>query len=252
MNIKCVKPIVIKINVMLVVLLTACSNNNELIPYRNLKEYLNQNSNLELDEVIACAASDQSNKNTSFIFYYPIPGATEIKYFETPNLTVNENDFSKYTQVEYISEPVFNGYLERFVRNNNKDTWCIVTYKTNGKIHKSNPIRLKHQTKPTEWINTINIDFSESTKPKFSWQDGVIKENAIYFQVISTENNNLLSGTYTFDKWFQYYNLSNTVLNITQSSPPNLIIENNYNFTLMGVSEDNWVNLVIQKTFNVE
>ena len=61
--------------------------------------------------------------------------------------------------------------------------------------------------------------------------------------------NNFLSGTYTFEKWFQYFNLSNVVLDINTSNPPNLIEGNSYNLTLMGVSEDNWVNLLIQKGF---
>ena len=77
--------------------------------------------------------------------------------------------------------------------------------------------------------------------PKFTWQAGTIKETAIYFEIISTENNNLRSGTYIYNKWFQYYNLSNTILNITRTSLPNLLVENNYNFALMCVSEDNWV-----------
>ena len=73
--------------------------------------------------------------------------------------------------------------------------------------------------------------------------------NVIYFQVISDANNTLISGTYTIDKWFQYYNLANIVLNITIGTPPNLIPSDEYNFTLMGVSEDNWVNLVVEKSF---
>ncbi|SDX15756.1 hypothetical protein SAMN05444411_103225 [Lutibacter oricola] len=235
-----------------VLFLTACSDKGEPALYNNLETYVELNSTLELDEVIACAASDKTNNNISYIFYYPIPGATDIQYFETTTLEVNPNDFSQYFPIDYQQEPVFNGYLERFVRDSDKEVWSIVTYITNGKLHKSNPIRLKHQTKPTEWTSNVNIDFTESTMPKFSWEDGTIKENAIYFEVISDEDNNLLSGTYTYDKWFQYYNLSNTVLNVTRTTPPNLIVNNEYNFTLMAVSEDNWVNLVIQKTFTAE
>ena len=115
---------------------TACSNESDALTYSNLQEYLHLNSNLELDEVIACAASDQTNKNITYIFYYPVPNATEIQYFETSSLAVNENNFSEYLQVTYNTEPVFNGYLGQFVRNNNKEVWCMVTYKTNGKLHK--------------------------------------------------------------------------------------------------------------------
>ena len=78
------------------------------------------------------------------------------------------------------------------------------------------------------------------------------KENEIYFQVLSTSENDFLSGTYTFDTWFQFYNLDNVVLNITTESKPSLDIDKEYNFTMMGVSIDNWVNLVIQKSFTAQ
>jgi len=58
-----------------------------------------------------------------------------------------------------------------------------------------------------------------------------------------------LSGTYTFEQHFSYYVLDNVVLNITEETPPVLETATPYNFTLMGVSEDNWVNLFIQKSF---
>ena len=85
--------------------------------------------------------------------------------------------------------------------------------------------------------------------PIFSWEDGIIKENAIFFEVISEANDELLSGTYTFERHFQYYILDNVVLNITEEEPPILQANTPYNFTLMGVSEDNWVNLFIQRGF---
>ena len=52
------------------------------------------NSHLALDEVIACAASDGSNADISYVFYYPIVTATNIQYFETEDTAVDENDFS--------------------------------------------------------------------------------------------------------------------------------------------------------------
>ena len=119
-------------------------------------------------------------------------------------------------------------------------------------MHKSNPIRLKHQTKPTEWSTSVMVDFTQTTSPKLSWQDGIYKENAIYFQVISDLNNTLLSGTYTYDTWFQYYVLDNVVLNVTREKPPILEIGTDYYFTMMGVSLDNWVNLVLLKQFKTQ
>ena len=230
----------------------SCTKEKVFLAPQNLQEYLNINSGLIADEVIACAASDEFDTSISYIFYYPIVGATEVQYFETASTAVNEKDFSLYTRKNLPKEEVFNGHLERYVRKDVNEVWSIVTFKTKGKLHKSNPIRLKHQTKSTEWTNQVAIDFSQNISPKFSWQDGAYKENAIYFQVITDINNDLLSGTYTYDKWFQYYLLDNVVLNVTTEKPPALKVGFEYNFTLMGVSLDNWVNLVIVKRFPIQ
>ena len=68
--------------------------------------------------------------------------------------------------------------------------------------------------------------------------------------MVTDAQNNLLSGTYTYEKLFTYYNLENVVLNVTRENPPSLLSNNSYSFTMMGVSLDNWVNLVIQKDFH--
>ena len=230
----------------------SCTKEKAVINPDNLQEYLNLNVGLIADEVIACAASDEFDTSISNIFYYPVLGATEIQYFETEKITVNENDFSNYKRRTLEKEGVFNGYLEKFIRNDANEVWSIVTYKTNGKLHKSNPIRLKNQTKATEWTTNVAIDFTQNTSPKFSWQDGAVKENAIYFQVVTNSTNDLLSATYTYDTWFQYYVLDNVVLNVTRETPPVLEIGNEYNFVMMGVSLDNWVNLVIVNKFTVQ
>ena len=111
---------------------------------------------------------------------------------------------------------------------------------------------LENKSKVTEWNDIVDIDASVSLKPKFSWLNGIHLDNTIYFQVISNEENDFISGTYTTDTWFQYYNLDNVVLNINTAIPEDLMLANQYNFTLMGVSVDNWVNLVIQKPFIAE
>jgi hypothetical protein len=89
--------------------------------------------------------------------------------------------------------------------------------------------------------------------PLFSWQDNFVDDNAIYFQVLTTHQGDLLSGTYTNENTFQYYKLNNVVLNITKQEPPVLQRGTAYLFTLMDVSRDNWVNVVtFNKRFTVE
>ena len=194
-----------------------------------------------LDNVIACAASNKDDALVS-VFFYPREGVSNLRYYETEGIEVDKNDYEGYVPMTFPLHEVFNGYLKRFEVLADQEKWVIVSFDEGGKIHLSNPIRLKHRSKPTEYIpESIAIDASTSM-PIFSWQDGTYDDTKIYFQVISDSRNNLLSGTYTFDKTFQYYELDNVVLNITKDMPPALKVDDPYVFTLMGVSEDNWVN----------
>lgn len=210
--------------------------------------------------LIACAAGGQVGflENPDFpvsVFYYPIPGASEYKYFETDDLNANPDDFSAYKEKILEDRPVFNGYLRRFLNTpSDSEAWGRVVYFTPDSIHISNAIRLKELTKPSEFApQNVQIDLSTPTEPLFSWEDGRTAENAIYFQVVSSEAGDLISGTYTFEKNFRFYDLSNVVLNIRDVTPaPTLTPGSTYNFTLMGVSEDNWVNLIADSTFVAE
>ena len=48
---------------------------------------------------------------------------------------------------------------------------------------------------------------------------------------------------------FNIIKLSNVVLNINRNMPANLISQNEYHFSMLAVSLDNWVNLIIEKPF---
>ncbi|MEM7372451.1 MAG: hypothetical protein AAF587_27775 [Bacteroidota bacterium] len=244
---------IVVLTIMLVLL--SCEEDINL-EERILADYIELNNSLELADLVACAAGTKdgflgSADEPTDIFFYPINGATDFRYFEAESLADSAN-FSTYIQKDLDSEPVFNGYLWKF---NNKafsgERMGVVTYKTPGKIHVCTPIRLKTYSKPTE-INSGVVQINEmDISPSFSWEDGIIKENVIYFQVISDLDNNLISGTYTFEKEFTFYDLSNVVFNITYPTPvPTLEPGKTYTFTLMGVSEDNWVNLFAEKEFS--
>lgn len=236
----------------LLVVASFMSCQQDEIANSNLQTYVDANSQNPLGEVIACAASDSQNTTISYVFYYPVVGATDIRYYETETTSVNPNELSNYSRKNIQKELVFSGKLERFVREQTNEAWCIVTYMFQGVLHTSNPIRLKHGTKPSEWTTNVSINHTQSMAPKFSWNDGAIAENVIYFQVITDLQERFLSGTYTVERCFQYKNNSNVVLDINTQVPEDLTIGNDYNFILMGVSEDNWVNLIVQNTFTAQ
>ena len=230
---------------------TSClKDNDDDLLFDTLEAYV-LNKPTEMGAVIACAASDV-NTNDILTFYYPETGAVNIRFYETATAQVDENDFSNYKQVVIQNDPFFNGYLGKFTQASIIEKWIIVTYELDNEIKISNPIRSKQNTKPTVWNDNVSINQDVAGMPNFTWEDNLFGDNAIYFQVVSDAQDNLLSGTYTYDDHFQYYDTSNVVLNITTQTPPLLITANNYNFTLMDVSEDNWVNWVILKTFEAQ
>jgi len=233
-----------------VLLFLSCQDKDEIqLSENNLEEYLQINVDKVLDEVISCAASSQENSKEVLVYYYPITGSSEYRYYETETTDVDPNDFSNYTLKELPTEPVLGGKLAKFSRNLNYEAWGVVTFLTEGRVHKSNPIRLKQLTNPTQYSSDISIDFEEENYPLFKWSASDSKEDIIYFQALIENEGDFISGTYTTDLFFKYYDTSNVVLDINTELPTTLEPLKEYIMNIMGVSIDNWVNLHLIKTF---
>lgn len=242
--------------VIITILLVYGCKKDEVEIQSNLADYIEQNEEVAFSDVVACAGGKLNGflglpTLPTDVIYYPIPGSSNIRYYEAENV-VDPNDFSQYNLKSLASEDLFNGYLGKF--NNTpfeEERVGVVTFETAGMLHVSNPIFLKTNNKPTE-VNPDIIEVVENgVMPSFTWTDGLIDENAIYFHVISDLDNNLISGTYTVEQEFTFYDLSNVVFNITDpTTNPALEPDTDYKITLMGVSEDNWVNLFGEKLFS--
>lgn len=241
----------------------ACGDDEQiLLPEETeiLSDYIERNSNFPLirDSLIACAAGGQENfmvdeERPISIFFYPEGNADNFAYFETESIGVDPDDLSQYKNKILPDSPLLNGYLRHFLREAiDQNIWCRVTFIKDEELYISNAIRLKYNDLPTEFNrDLLQLNQDDILSPIFTWEDGLIAENAIYFHVISDTENNLISGTYTFEKQFQFYNLENVVLNIRDVNPsPKLELDEDYKFLLMGVSLDNWVNLIIEESFD--
>lgn len=242
-----------KIFILFLISLTiSCSEDNDITTPRNLEDYIAAVSSSELGEVIACAASE--NTSLTYIFYYPETGASDIRYYEAESVDDDPNDYSNYKRKVLTISDVFGGKLQRFSRSDSEENWCLITYMLDGKLHMSNPIRLKNSTSPTNWSDEVSIAYPTTLEPSFNWATSATTDDAIYFQVIfETESDEFISGTYTYDTTFQYFDSSNVVLNINiPETPSELEIDTEYQFTMMAVSEDNWVNTVVQENFVLE
>lgn len=246
---------------LVVILFGACEEEvSTLDEAANLTRFIELNADLPVveDSLIACALSGEAmflnnSQSPIHILFYPEGNATDFQYFETSNADVDPNDYSQYKMQELPLNPIFNGYLQSFGRAAvSENVWGLVTYQKDGRLHISNPIHIKSPELPTEFDATLlQVNQEQLLEPAFNWQDGRIDENVIYFQVIMDEQGNLISGTYTLDRVFQFYNLSNVVLNISAINPtPVLEANRNYTFVMMAVSIDNWVNLVIEEAFS--
>lgn len=102
-----------------IVLFTIACNKEVVLDESTLEEYIELNTLLELgDNVVACAGGRElgllgSQAEPTDIIFYPIPEATEFRYFEADNIA-DSLDFSKYLERPLGSEPIFNGYLWKF------------------------------------------------------------------------------------------------------------------------------------------
>lgn len=243
--------------ILLTLLLYACEEGDPSFPENSLAAFQANHPELSPShQLIACAAGGQEGflEDSLFpvsVFFLPIAGSQNFQYYEAPK-EADPEDWEAYQLVDLNLEPIFNGYLMRFLHpGNSEEVWGKVVYQSPDSFHVSNAIRMKLPRIPSEFApDLVGVDLTQPTEPTFTWQEGRTPENAIYFQVVSDATGNLLSGTYTFETNFQFYQLDNVVLNIREvSPPPELVPGASYTFTLMGVSLDNWVNLIAEKHF---
>ena len=243
------------------ILIFSCKNDDDNASVLTLQDYIETHpSHIPFNELVACAAGGQENflEDADFplnIFFYPELDATDFKYYETESGSDDPNDLNLFLEKEAVSEPIFNGFLRKFAQPlPQEDVWARVSFMANDTLWYCKPIRLKYNSKPSQFAPELcQVNLDDPLEPIFNWENGIANDNIIYFQIISNENGDALSGTYTTDLFFQYYNTDNVVFNVTrlgQVQP--LEIGKTYQFTLMGVSADNWVNLIMQKDFVVQ
>jgi len=246
--------------VILLLTLGACNKEAD-VPENSLQGYMEANEEwTTFNELIACAAGGQvgfldDEASPLSMFFYPKPYSTNFKYYETTSRSDDPADLSLFVEKEVEQEPLFNGFMKRFLLPQpSQDVWGRVSYLSNDTLWYCKAVRIKYNEQPSVYAPELcTIDQSNPLEPIFNWNDGTTTGNIIYYQVISDERGDALSATYTTDQSFQFYNTDNVVLNVTRPGPVLPLIPNKeYGFVLMGVSEDNWVNLIVTKSFMTE
>jgi hypothetical protein len=227
----------------------SCSEDTDSTVPRNLQEYMNVNLNVQENAVFAFAANAASNTSLTYIFYYPETGASDIRYYELTVASLDKDNFINYRRESLGSEMIFGDKLGRFSRSGSSENWCLVTYKINGALRISAPIKLNNTSKSTVYSNDVLINYKTTLEPNFTWEDSTTNESVNYFQILTDEAEDFISGTSTEDTFFQYYDETNVTLNINDTTPSELVADEIYNFTTFGIGADNWVNMMIEEQF---
>lgn len=251
-----------RIILIILFVISACDRRDSIptgVPVsKSLLEYVNESYFLNLKTApLALAYRNQNlssgdTVNAISVIFMPAAYSAEYKYFETASANIDTLDFSLFNERSPTEDTLYNGYLSKFIRSaTDKDIWCRITFETYFDLYISSAVIIKSSNYSTVYEpDLVNIDLSDGTHPFFSWTNDTIPGNNIYLQLISDASDNLISGTFTHDKYFQFYDLSNVIINISPT-PPDPILEpyKTYKFILMGIGKNNWVNLISERYF---
>ncbi|GAB5417939.1 MAG: hypothetical protein Crog4KO_23130 [Crocinitomicaceae bacterium] len=224
-------------------ILTSCNKKPE---QSELEEFIAENQGRTEDFLIACAAGDingfmGSTERPISVFFYNVDDASSAMLY-VKSEEGGKDEFCYYSRAEEIPESMFNGRMGRFsVSTEYNGKWVIVVYNTGDTYNVSDPIFIRADTHPTVDISSKIITQGSGSQPQFNWLSDFVKGNVIYFSLISNANNDFVSGVYTKEKYWNFYDLSNVVLNVTPTMNPTLDTQESYTYTNMGVGEDNWV-----------
>lgn len=227
---------------LLILVLSSCTKS-----FDHLQDYIN-NFDAASDALVSCAASNGEDLSKSVIFYRSIPNSSNIQLWHSETYS---QDLTNYSLVEDVTvESLFNGFMGKLEENINHGA-VIVSFDVSDTVVYCKPIELLNQNQATVRNESITIDQTELLEPNFQWTNSTIDPNSIYFQlIVNTDSNLAVSGTYTYENQFQFYNLSNVVFNVTEEPNPMLKGNSNYQITLMQVSDNNWVHTISTKSFN--
>ncbi len=243
------------LTIVISVFLTSCIQTDDVAIISDANNTLAEDLEFQVyqrDAVIACAANDELNLDLVKVFLYLEEGANDLRFYESNTIDIDPNDFNNYTKRNIGHQSFLDGSLRVFNRVFDEDQWIIVSYHLDNKIKLSSPIRTKNASQPSLYSQSIEIDQQELGSPSFDWEVESYDNNAVFFEVVYTINEEVLSRTYTNDSQFKYFDLSNVILNLTDGTPPGLTSDEFYNFLVMDVSIDNWVNQVYLLNFQAE
>jgi len=212
------------------------------------------------DSLIACAFSGDfaflptGLPDRARVLAYAYHPEADFLYFRSTDVLSAATDLSRYDfTAGNGTRSVANGFFEVLPVEQpeaGEEELFIVGFVKGSKLYVSNPISLKGADLPTAaFPGELSIDSSQPVNPAFSWSN-TPGNNVIFFHLLTDMAGNVVSGTYSTETNFSYYNLSNVVLNVSPGTPPaSLFTGDSYRMTVMGVGPNNWVNFIRDVAF---
>lgn len=224
-------------------LLFSCTSPSD----KNLQEYTSSFEAVK-DNLVSCAASDPSNDNASIVFYKTIAGANNLRFWHSETYSEDLLDYTILDQL--VADDLFNGFMGKYDTSIGNGSVILSLEKGDTLIY-CKPIEILSKDQEALRDNDINIDQSDILNPSFDWPESTIDPSSIYFHlIVDSDDNEAISGTYSYENTFTFYMLDNVVFNVTEKSDPQLFVDKNYEITLMQVSDNNWVTKISTKVFS--
>lgn len=224
---------------------------------QSLRSFIQGNSLIEQrDSLIACAFSGdhaflpQGIGADVRVLSYSYFQEGEFIYFHSTDRVAASDNLGHYTYRRALgARNVAGGFFEVLpVAQPAAETFerMIVARVIGDKIYLSNAIFLKGTGDPTAaFPGALAVADAPQGTPRFTWPE-TPGDNVIYFQLLTDGNDRVVSGTYTTEPGFTYYQTDNVVLNVSPGTPPASLASGNgpYRMTVMGVGANNWVNFI--------
>jgi len=245
---------VIQFVVFLCGILTLHSCNNKLsqneLKILNLDTFYHENKK-PIGELLACGCLEEKSGVPIFttIFYPKTSTVTQYKLFVTDSLYENKNDLINYKEVFIEVDKMFNGKLLRIDQELPETSiYAKVIEVGIDSLYISDAIKINSPVLNTEKNSSfVKID-SLNGQIKFEWDNSYLKESKAFLTIVSNENQDIRSCSYTTTNQFELDNLINTD-RVIYSLDTSVQINNQGNLLWMSVNEDNWITRVAKVPF---
>lgn len=248
-------------SIALALLFAACKEEDTDEAGYSLRSYIKDNGDpvIQMDSILAYATESipsfmENTGDPISVFYLPPENSTEYIMFESDKYSINVNDLTTFYEIALESRTEYDGAFVRFLHPALEfPRWARISCKKNGQILISNAFLINTMSDSTKYCpGLVEIDFDQLTQPLFSWYNDSIPGTSMYLQIVATADQEMLSGTFTTDQYFQFYVLDNVIRNIHDVSPsPVLTKGQTYSFTVLGMGADYWVEMVSDSTFHI-